>query len=71
MRVTFLLNVREKMRDQSKLINLYLTVFIFFKTKRKENMWKCKINLICGKLKNTMRKKIKNILINIFILHYI
>ena len=58
----------KKWEMKVKIISLYLTVFCF--SKQKENMWECKIIIICEKLKNIMRKKIRNILINIFILHY-
>jgi len=35
------------------------------------NMSEYEINIICEKLKNTIKNKIRNILINIFILSYI
>jgi len=61
-------NESEQMINESKKNKF---VFNFFFSKQKENMWECEINIICEKLKNTMKKKIKNILINIFILYYI
>jgi len=51
--------------------NKFVFNCFFFFSKWKENMWKCEINITCEKMKNTMRKKIKNILINIFIIYYV
>jgi len=56
---------KNKWEMKAKIINLYLTVFLF-KTEKKT--CECEIIISCWKLKNTMKKKIKSILINIFIL---
>jgi len=64
------MNEKEQMRNESKNNKFVFNYFFFFKTEKK-NMWECEIIISCGKLKNKMRKKIKNILINIFILRYI
>jgi len=54
---------------KEKKNNFVFNCFFFLKMKRKHvKMWN-QYNL--WKMKNTMRKKIKNILINIFIIYYI
>jgi len=62
------MNEKKQMRNESKNNKF---VFNFFFSKQIKNMWECEIIISCEKLKNKMRKKIKNILINIFILQYI